>query len=103
MSINTTPTAHVTLNGELLEFVEDLMYLGSLISKDDENQKDSKARLGKARCAFAKLQTIWKSNRYIMKSKLRLYRSNVKSILLYGSECWTVDKGEMTKIDAFHN
>ena len=29
--------------------------------------------------------------------------SNVKSILLYGSECWQVVKGDMAKFDTFHN
>ncbi|KAK2154488.1 hypothetical protein NP493_2181g00005 [Ridgeia piscesae] len=103
MSINTTPTAPVTVNGEPLQFVQDFNYLGSLISKDNGGQKDIKARLGKARCAFAKLQNIWKSNQYTTKTKIRLYNSNVKSILLYGSECWRVVKGDMAKVDAFHN
>ena len=53
MSINTTPTAPVTVNGEPLEFVQDFTYLGSLISNG--GQKYIKARLGKARCVFAKL------------------------------------------------
>ena len=84
MSINTTPTAPVTVNGEpLLEFVQDFTYLCSLISKDNGGQKYIKARLGKARCAFAKLQNICKSNQYTSKTKIRLYNSNVNSILLY--------------------
>ena len=45
----------------------------------------------------------WKSNQYTTKTKIRLYNSNVKSILLYGSECLRVVKGDMAKIDAFHN
>ena len=101
MSINTTPTAPVTVNGEPLEFVQDFTYLGSLISKGNGGQQDIKARLGKARCAFAKLQNIWKSNQYTTKTKIRLYNSVVKSILLYGSECWRLVKGDMAKIDAF--
>ena len=36
MSINTTPTAPVTVNGEPLEFVQEFTYLSSLISKDNE-------------------------------------------------------------------
>ena len=103
MIINTTPTAPVTVNGEPLEFLQDFTYLGSLISKDNGGQKGIKARLGKARCAFAKLQNFWKSNQYTTKTKIRLYNSNVKSILLYGSECWRMVKGDMAKIDAFHN
>ena len=103
MSINTTPTAHVTVNGEPLEFAQDFTYLISLIRKEHGGQKDTKARLGKARCAFAKLQNIWKSNQYITKTKIWLYNSNVKSILLYGSECWREVKGDMAKINAFPN
>ena len=103
MSINTTPTTPVTINGEPLEFVQNFTYLGSLISKDGGGQKDIKAGLGKTCCAFAKVQNIWKSNQYTTKTKIRLYNSNVKSILLYGSECWRVVKGDMAKIDAFHN
>ena len=67
--------------------------LGSLISKDNGAQKDIKERLGKARYAFAKLHNIWNAKQYNLKTKLRLYNSNVKSILLYGSECWRVVKG----------
>ena len=63
MSINTTPTAPVTVNSEPFEFVQDSTYLGSLISKDNGGPKDIKARLGKDRCAFAKLQNTWKSNK----------------------------------------
>ena len=72
MRINTTPTAPVTLTGEPLEFVVEFTYLGSLISRDNGAQKYIKARLGKARCAFAKLQNIWKSKQYTIKIKLRL-------------------------------
>ena len=60
MSINTSPTAPDTVNGEPLELVEDLTYLGSLISTDNGALKDIKARLGKVRCAVVKLQNIWK-------------------------------------------
>jgi len=97
MSIKTTSSAPVTTNGKPLQFVQDFTYLGSLINKEN----------GKARCAFAKLQHIRKSNipnhQYTTKTKIRLYNSNVKSILLYGSECWRVVKGDLAKINAFHN
>ena len=73
MGINTTPTAPVTFNGEPLEFVEDFTYLGSLISKDNGAPKDIKARLGKAHCAFTKLQNIWKSSQFTSKTKIIIY------------------------------
>ena len=32
-----------------------------------------------------------------------MYNTLVKSVLLYGSECWRVIKRDMNKINAFHN
>ena len=87
----------------MLDSVEDFIYLGSLISKDNGAKKDTQSRLGKSRGAFARLQPIWKSKQYSLRTKLRVYNSNVKSVLLYGSECWRVVKADMAKISAFHS
>ena len=76
-----------TATGEPLEFVEDFTHLSSVISKDIGAQKDIKARLEKARGAFARLKHIWKSNQYNFRTKIRLYKSNIMSVLLYGSGC----------------
>ena len=69
MYVNATPTAPITANGDLLEFVDDFTYLGSFISKDNGAQKDIKSRLGKARGAFARLQSIWKSNSTVLRPR----------------------------------
>ena len=103
MCINTINPAPITVNGEPLDHVEDFTYLGSLISKDNGAKKDIHARLSKARGAFARHQTIWKSRQYNVRTKIRLYNSNVKFVLMYGSECWRVVKGDMDKINVFHN
>ena len=44
-----------------------------------------------------------KSKQYSLKTKLKIYNSNVKSVLLYGSEFWCVVKKDMNKEAAFHN
>ena len=56
-----------------------------------------------SRGAFARLRPIWKSNQYSLKTKVRLYNSGVKSVLLYSSECWRVIKSDMSKLESFHN
>ena len=81
MTINI-PVEPVVLNEEPLEEVEDFTYLGSILSKDNGAGKDIKARLNKGRSAFAQLQPIWKANNYSLRTKLQLYNSNVKSVLL---------------------
>ena len=79
------------------------VFLGSIVFTDKTTQAVIKARLGKARCAFTKLQITWKSKQYTMKTKLSLYNSNGKSIFLYGSECWRVATVDMAKIHGFHD
>ncbi|KAL9952828.1 hypothetical protein ACROYT_G040141 [Oculina patagonica] len=103
MYINATPDVLITTDGEPLDFVEEFTYLGSLVAKDSAARKDIKARLGKARGAFARLQPVWRSKQYSLRTKLRLYNSIVKPVLLYGAECWRVVKSDMNKINAFHN
>ncbi len=76
-----------------MQFVEKFTYLGSVISKDNGAKIDITSRLSKARHAIILLTNIWISNKHSMKQKLKLYNSNVKSVLLYGSECWRVGKG----------
>lgn len=103
MCINTPPKPPITINGEVLEYVGNFTYLGSLISSNNGAKKDIKARLKKARGAFSRLCPIWSSKVYRFKTNIRLYKSNLMLLLLYGSECWRVVKSEMSKVDAFHN
>ena len=44
------------------------------------------SRLGKARTAFSKLRNIWKSSQLKLKTKLKIFKSNVIAVLLYRCE-----------------
>ena len=46
----------------------------------------SKNRQGKARAVFVQLKNIWTSKELSLKTKVRQFNTNVKSVLLYGSE-----------------
>ena len=103
MVINKQRQEPITVNEEIIESVDQFTYLGSIISTDNGAMKDIKARLAKARTAFAKLQPIWKSNNYSRNTKIKIFNSNVKSVLLYGSECWRIIQSDLQKVEAFHN
>ena len=47
------------------------------------------------------LRNIWKFNVYNLKTKVRLFNSNVISVLLYGCPSWRVNKNDMHKQDVF--
>lgn len=101
--LNSKPHAPITLDGNSLDYVEEFMYLGSLLSKDNACSRDYSIRLGRTQWKFASLQTIWRSKQYSLNTKLQMYNSNVKSVLLYSSECWRVVESNMKRISAFHS
>ena len=52
---------------------------------------------GEARAAFAILTPLWRSQVISRKTKLRMLNTNVKSVLLFGSETWIVTKQSPTR------
>ena len=92
LKIGNVSTNEVTLGNTSLEEVEEFTYLGSIIDKKGGTEADIKARIGKARLAFTQLQKVWKATKVSIKTKIRLFNSNVKSVLMYGCETWTTTK-----------
>jgi len=93
----------VTLNGEPLEETDSFIYMGSTINKNGGTDEDVKARIQKARVAFIMLRQIWRAKQIKINTKLRLFNSNVKAVLLYGSETWRSTQKTLTRIQTFIN
>ena len=49
------------------------------------------------------LKNIWASGGISMRTKLRIFNSNVKSVLLYGCETWRTTQTMQRKIQTFFN
>jgi hypothetical protein len=88
MRINSAQTDKLTIRDTEVENVEQFTYLDSIISTTGGTDKEIKARKRKAQQAFAMLKSVWRSTTLRTSTKLRLFNSNVKSVLLYGSETW---------------
>ena len=73
------------------------------MDKQGGTDRDVSSRIGKARAAFIMLKNICASMKISMTTKLRLFNSNVKSVLVYGSETWRMTKATMEKIQTFIN
>ena len=86
MKINTTANTPVTVDGEPIREVHSFIYLGSAVDRQGGTDRDVTARIGMARAAFVMLKNIWSSKKIRTRTKLRIFNSNVKSVLLYGCE-----------------
>ena len=74
------------------------MYVGAALSKEDPTQIYFNNRLAKERRVFHELKPFWKSKQYNTKTKVILYNTNVKSVLIYGIVCWRVTKADMQSL-----
>ena len=101
--INADSNEPVKIGAESLEEVDSFTYLGSIVNKQAGSEEDILNRLKKARQSFGMLSKIWKSNSLSRKTKLRIFNSNVKSVLLYGSESWSLTQKLENKVQVFVN
>ncbi|VDO88607.1 unnamed protein product [Schistosoma margrebowiei] len=64
---------------------------------------DVKARISKARAAYLQVNIIWNSKQLSTNTKIRIFNTNVKTVLLYGAETWRTTKAIIQKIQVFIN
>ena len=103
LKVNNRSNEPITLWNNPLEEVEAFTYLGSIVDKQGGTAADVKTRIGKARAAFVLLKNLWKSREVSKGTKIRIFNSNVKAVLLYGSETWRTTKTTTKKIQTFIN
>jgi hypothetical protein len=103
LRVNTSKTGPFTLRGESIEDGDSFIFLGSMVAEDGGVVHDVLQRIQKANGAFVQLYPVWKNSKISTRTKLHIFRSNVKSVLLYGSETWKVIKTTTSKLQTFVN
>ncbi|VDO82311.1 unnamed protein product [Schistosoma margrebowiei] len=99
---NTACTNTITIDGEVLEDVKTFTYLG-IINEHGGSDADVKARIGKARTAYLQLRNVWNSKQLSTNNTVRIFNTNVKTVLLYGAETWRTTKAIIQKIQVLIN
>ena len=90
---------HRTLLRLVIEEVNEFDYLGSLITKTGDGNKEVRRRLGMATKKLKSMSNLWKGNDET--TKLKFLRSLIFPIATYGSETWSMNKEAEQKINAF--
>jgi len=97
------PEEPIRIENQDIEAFNDFTYFGSVISPVNGAEKDIRSRLTKAKGAFAMLKPIRGSNQYNRKTKLKIFKSNVISVLLYGAECLRMTETDLRKLETLQN
>ena len=91
----------IRCRGVRLEQVSHFKYLGAMIEHTTDITREIKARLGAARSALGSLDCFWHHRSVNTTTKLRLLKTLVWPIALYGCESWTLRKADTARLEAF--
>jgi len=78
------------VNNEEIEVVREFKYLGNILTQDANPEREILCRTALAGSVFNCLRNFWSNNKYSQKLNLRIYNSNVLSVLIYGCETWSI-------------
>ena len=102
VSRDSAPRAiQLTIKGEQIENAESFVYLGSLLTSNNDCSKSIRCRLGLATSSFKSLSSIWKSKLLSKSLNFRLFNSLIIPIAMYASETWSIKADDERRISAF--
>ncbi|XP_058811170.1 uncharacterized protein LOC131676058 [Topomyia yanbarensis] len=70
--------------------VEEFVYLGSLVTADNDTSREIRRRIVAGNRAYFGLRKTLRSNRVRRRTKLTIYKTLIRPVVLYGHETWTM-------------
>ena len=95
------PITSWEIDGETVETVAGLIFLGSKITADGDCSHKIKRLLLLGRKIMTNLGSILKSRDITLPTKVHLVKAMIFPVVMYGCESWTIKKAEHRRIDAF--
>ena len=88
------PITSWQIDGETMETVTDLIFLGSKITADGDCSHEIKRCLLLGRKAMTNLESLLKSRDITLLTRICLVKAMVFPVVMYGCESWTIKKAE---------
>ena len=95
------PIAAWQIEGEKVEVVTDLLFLGSKITVDGDCSHEIRRQLLLGRKATTNLDSVLKSRDITLPTKVCIVKAVVFPVVMYSCESWTVKKAKHQRTDAF--
>ena len=90
----SSPITLWQIDGETMETVTDLIFLGSKITADGDCSHEIKRRLFLGRKALTNLDSVLKSIDITLLTQVHLVKAVVFAVVMCGCESWTIKKSE---------
>ena len=96
-------TGDINLAGIRIETVESFKYLGTVMSQNAGMAEEVTARIGAANRCYYSLTDLFKRRSISRKTKLRIYNTVIRPLLIYGCETWSLTKALEKRFEVFEN
>ena len=97
----SSPITSWQIEGEMVEAVTDILFLGSKITVEGDCSHEIRRRLLLGRKVMRNLGSVLKSRDVPLPTKVPIVKAMVFPVIMYGCDSWTVKKAEGQRINAF--
>ena len=99
--MTSSPSTSWQTDGETVETVADIIFLGSKITADGDCSHEIKRCLLLGRKVMTNLDSRLKSKDITLPTKVHLVKAMVFPVVMCGCESWAIKKAEHQRIDIF--
>ena len=97
----SSPTTPWQIEGEKVEVVPNVLFLGSKITADGDCSHEIRRRLLPGRKAMTNLDSVLKSRHITLLTKICVVKAMAFPVVTYSCESWIIKKAECQRIETF--
>jgi hypothetical protein len=83
--------------------VEELKYLGTALMNQNSIHEEIKSRLKSVNACYHLVQNLWSSRLLSKSTEIRVYRTRILPVVLYGCETWSLTLREEQRLRVYEN
>ena len=100
---NAGRTHSMKADNSSFERVEEFKYLGTILTNKNSIQEEIKSRLKSGNACYHSVQNLLSSSLLSKNLKIKIYRTIILPVVLYGCETWSLTLREERRLRVFEN
>ena len=94
---------HIKIGSTSYEKVKTFKYMDSLLTNQNSIQEEIKCRIKAVNSCYYSVQTLLSSRLFSKNLKIKIYKTIILPVVLYGCETWSLTLREESRLRVFEN